>query len=189
MHGGQEGGLQQLAEWLWARPAHEHSAEEDNDETVEDLLEEITFPELGVQGRHSSSLRMTSQAVPADISLSGRLYQTAQHSALEFSGPTMSTKSLWSSWSSSPRPLQRSRAPWPMSLTLTASPLHSLPRSTSSKTLKMEEECSPPPSSTGRNGSIPLKINSESSTRGTGRAQQLVASGSRSGWLPKAQNR
>nr|BDG82430.1 P4 movement protein [Cynanchum yellow mottle-associated virus] len=180
----------QLGRQLWSMPMDHHNADDDNDEAGEELVEELYLPELEAHGKHSHLLRMTSKEVPADISRSGRLYQTAQLSVLEFSAPTMSTRSQWSSWSSSPRPLQRRQAPWPSSLIHTASHLHSLPRSTSSNSLKTEREHSPPVKSTGKSGLTPLKINSGSFTKETGTPQsQRVPSGSPFKSLFKTRNR
>lgn len=98
------GGLNAATQWLWSSPLGSHSAEDDEEETVDALLEEAQLEDEGL-ARHSYFQKTTSRAVTQDVSRSGRLYQTAQLSALEFSRPTMNIKSQWLSWSSSPRPL------------------------------------------------------------------------------------
>lgn len=97
-------GLNVATQWLWSKPLGNHSAEEDEEETVDALLEEAQLEDEGL-ARHSYFRKTTSREVPLEVSRSGRVYQTAQLSALEYSGPIMNIKSQWSSWSSSPRPL------------------------------------------------------------------------------------
>nr|UYL94428.1 MAG: putative Vpg linked protein [Chickpea chlorotic stunt virus] len=97
-------GLDAATQWLWSKPLGSHSAEDDEEETVDALQEEAQL-EDEVQAKHSYFQKITSRVVPQETSRSGRVYQTAQLSALEFSGPTMNIRSQWLSWSSSPRPL------------------------------------------------------------------------------------
>lgn len=121
-------GLSAATQWLWSKPLGNHSAEEDEEETVDALLEEAQLEDEGL-ARHSYFRKTTSREVPLEVSRSGRVYQTAQLSALEYSGPTMNIKSQWSSWSSSPRPLPPPQGRSLTSLIPTANPLRLGPTS------------------------------------------------------------
>nr|AKA60678.1 movement protein P4 [Sea celery virus A] len=99
------GAIDKISQWLWSKPLGNHSAGDDEEETADALVEEAQLEDEG-QLRHLYFQRTVSREVPQELSRSGRVNQIAQHSALEFSRPTMSIRSQWSSWSSSPRPHQ-----------------------------------------------------------------------------------
>nr|AHJ59956.1 movement protein [Suakwa aphid-borne yellows virus] len=160
------GAMQKATAWLWSKPLGLHSAEDDDEETVDALLEEAELEEQA-KARHLYSVKTISRAAPPDQSRSGRLYQRAQHSALEYSRPTMSIKSQWLSWSSSPRPLQPPQVPSLMSWTPIASLAPSNPRLINSESRRVDQEHGVLGSSTGWNGTTPQRISSESCTKGT----------------------
>ncbi|DAZ87609.1 TPA_asm: P4 protein [Kalanchoe marnieriana polerovirus] len=160
-----------FSQWLWSKPLGQHDAKEDDEEEVLVGAEELCLPEQEVQSRHLFSRKTVSREVPVEISRSGRVYQTAQHSRMEYSRPTMNIKSRWSHWSSSPRPLPNPPVPSLTSWTHTVNSHHSPPQLTNSG--------SPSPGG-GRlrrlslmapSGTTPRKISSVSSTRGTERLQ------------------
>nr|UDF37943.1 P4 [Melon aphid-borne yellows virus] len=162
--------LQRVTAWLWSKPLANHNAEDDDDETQDVLLEEAELEDAQV--KHLYSAKTISRAVPPEQSLSGRLYQRAQHSALEYSRPTMSIKSQWSSWSSSPRPLPPPQVPSLMSWTPTASLTPSNPRLINLESRRVDLEHGARSSLTGWNGTAPRKINSASHTKETGALQR-----------------
>nr|ANH21074.1 P4 [Suakwa aphid-borne yellows virus] len=165
------GAMQKATAWLWSKPLGLHSAEDDDDETVDVLLEEAELEEQA-KAKHLYSAKTISRAVPQEQSLSGRLYQTAQHSALEYSRPTMSIKSQWSSWSSSPRPLPRPPVPSLMSWTPIANLAPSNPRLINSGSPRTGPERGEQSLLTGWNGTTPPRINSESYIKETGAPQR-----------------
>lgn len=174
--------------WLWSTPLGDHHAEDDNEETADALIEEAELEE-GAQAKHSYFQRTISRAVPQEVSLSGRLYQRAQHSALEYSRPTMNIRSSWSSWSSSPRPLPPPRAPSLMSWTPTASLAPSNPRLINLESPRTDCDVGQLSRSTGWNGMTQLRTNSRSSTKGTDLPRLQAASGSPSSARSKTRNR
>ncbi|UWX31915.1 putative movement protein [Allium polerovirus A] len=161
-------GVQQCNSWLFQRPLGVHNADEDDEEEAEIGDEMVEFPELQATGRHSYFQKTVSREVPPDQSRSGRLYQSARLSQLEFSAPTMNIRSQWCRWNSSPRPLQRQQAPSLTSWMHTASPLRLLAQSTNSASPKrghdarflLEPSMESP-------GTPQMRTNSDSSTRGT----------------------
>nr|ADR74373.1 movement protein [Beet western yellows virus] len=164
-HEDKQGALSALSKWLWSRPLGQHDAEIDDDEEAEIGTEELYLPEEQVQARHSFSRRTISREVPVDQSRSGRVYQTAQHSLMEYSRPTMSIKSQWSLWSSSPRPLPRTPAPSLTSWTHTVNSVHSPPQLTNSGSRSPGGGRLQRLTSMERNGTTPLRTNSGSSTK------------------------
>nr|QNQ79288.1 putative protein P4 [Beet chlorosis virus] len=123
-HGGKHDALSALSQWLWSKPLGEHNADLDDDEEVTTGQEELLLPEEQVQAKHLFSQKTISREVPAEQSRSGRVYQTARHSLMECSRPTMSIKSRWSFWSSSPKPLPKVPVP---SLTSWTHTVNSMP--------------------------------------------------------------
>nr|BBJ35823.1 movement protein [Cucurbit aphid-borne yellows virus] len=174
--------------WLWSTPLGDHRADDDHEETADALIEEAELEEEA-QAKHSYFQRTISRAVPQEVSLSGRLYQRAQHSALEYSRPTMNIRSSWSSWSSSPRPLPPPRVPSLMSWTPTASLAPSNPRLISLESPRTDCDVGQLSRSTGWNGTTQLKTSSRSSTKGTDLPRLRVASGSPSSAKSKTRNR
>nr|AHJ59960.1 movement protein [Cucurbit aphid-borne yellows virus]AHJ59978.1 movement protein [Cucurbit aphid-borne yellows virus] len=186
--GGEISALQGATAWLWSTPLGDHRAEDDNEETADALIEEAELEEEA-QAKHLYFQRTISRAVPQEVSPSGRLYQRAQHSALEYSRPTMNIRSSWSSWSSSPRPLPPPRVPSLMSWTPTASLAPSNPRLISLESPRMDCDGGQLSRLTGWNGTTQLKTNSRSSTKEMGLPQLRVASGSPSSAKSKTRNR
>nr|AHJ59951.1 movement protein [Cucurbit aphid-borne yellows virus]AHJ59954.1 movement protein [Cucurbit aphid-borne yellows virus] len=186
--GGEISALQGATAWLWSTPLGDHRAEDDNEETADALIEEAELEEEA-QAKHLYFQRTISRAVPQEVSPSGRLYQRAQHSALEYSRPTMNIRSSWSSWSSSPRPLPPPRVPSLMSWTPTASLAPSNPRLISLESPRMDCDDGQLSRLTGWNGTTQLKTNSRSSTKEMGLPQLRVASGSPSSAKSKTRNR
>ncbi|AAY90042.1 movement protein [Chickpea chlorotic stunt virus] len=131
-------GLGAATQWLWSKPLGSHSAEDDEEETVDALQEEAQLEDEGL-ARHLCFRKTTSRVVPQEVSRSGRVYQTAQLSALEYSGPTMNIKSQWSSWSSSPRPLPPPQGRSLTSLIPTANPLRLGPTSINLESPRMDK--------------------------------------------------
>ncbi|AMQ22792.1 putative movement protein P4 [Ixeridium yellow mottle virus 1] len=159
--------LDAVTAWLWSKPLGSHSAELDEDECA-DVLQEEAELECGARARHLYSQRTVSREVPPDQSRSGRLYQRVQRSALEFSGPTMSIKSQWSNWSSSPKPLPPPQAPSLTSWTPTASLVRYSPPSINSESPRTVPRRGRLGSSTGRSGTTQQRTNSGSFTKATG---------------------
>nr|APA23060.1 movement protein [Cowpea polerovirus 1] len=157
------GGLHAATQWLWSKPLGQQVAEDDDEETVDALTEEAEIE--GGLARHLCFLKTTSREVPVEQSRSGRLYQTAQHSVLEYSRPTMSIKSQWSRWSSSPRPLPPPPGRSLTSLIPTASPRAYNPMSTNLASLEMDNAPGQGGLLTGLSGMTPRKINSGSFTK------------------------
>ncbi|AFM68946.1 P4 [Suakwa aphid-borne yellows virus] len=182
------GAMQKATAWLWSKPLGLHSAEDDDDETVDALLEEAELEEQA-KAKHSYSAKTISRAVPLEQSRSGRLYQTAQHSALEYSRPTMSIKSQWLSWSSSPRPLPRPPVPSLMSWTPIANLAPSNPRLINSVSQRVDHEHGALSSLTGWNGTTPQRISSESFTKETEVPQRRALLESPSGVKSRTRNR
>lgn len=170
------GGLQGATQWLWSKPLGNQTAEDDDDETVDALIEEAEIEE-GL-AKHLYFQKTTSREVPAGISRSGRLFQTAQHSVLEYSRPTMSIKSQWSRWSSSPRPLPPLQGRSLTSLIPIANPRVFSPTLTNSGSHGMDKEAGWAATLMGSNGTMRQKTNSGSFTRVMDPAQSLVPSGS-----------
>nr|BBO15437.1 P4 protein [Barley virus G] len=150
-------------QWLWSRQVSVDAAPEDEDDELETLQEDLESEEG--RGKHLYFRRTLSRAMPPESSPSGRLYQSAQHSVVEFSRPTMSIRSQRSLWSSSPRPLPNLKAPSLMSLIHTTSSQLSLPPSTSSQSSKVVREPLRPTKSEVEFGVTQQKTNSPSSTR------------------------
>ncbi|ABG46340.1 17K protein [Sweet potato leaf speckling virus] len=100
------GALQEVSQWLWSQPLGTPGADDVEDEVVEQL-DELHFPEDEAYAKLSYSQRTTSRAVPQEVSPSGRLFQSASLSKVEYSRPSMSIRSQTSYFSSSARPLQR----------------------------------------------------------------------------------
>nr|QBC36457.1 movement protein [Cucurbit aphid-borne yellows virus] len=174
--------------WLWSTPLGDHRAEDDNEETADALIKEAE-PEEGARVKHLYFQGTISRAVPQEVPPSGRLYQRAQHSSLEYSRPTMNIRSSWSSWSSSPRPLPPPRAPSLMSWTPTASLAPSNSRLINLESPRMDCDDGQLGKLTGWNGMMQLKTNSRSSTRGMGLPQLRAVSESPSSARSKTRNR
>lgn len=156
-HGGKHDALSALSQWLWSKPLGQHNADQDDDEEAVTGQEELFLPEEQVRARHLFSQKTISREVPAEQSRSGRVYQTARHSLMECSRPTMSIKSQWSFWSSSPRPLPKIPVP---SLTSWTHTVNSTP--------------------------FPqLLTNSGSQSPGGGRLQRLTSTGQNGTTLPR----
>jgi len=159
-------GMQEMHQWLLSRPLGSHNADDDEEETADAWLEEAQLEGEGL-ARHSCFRKTLSREVPVEQSRSGRLYQTVQHSALEFSGPTTSIKSRWLSWSSSPRP-----HPPPPGRSLTswipiASSRPSVPQLTNSGSQRMGLGRLALGCLTGKSGTPQTRTSSESYTRET----------------------
>lgn len=159
-------GLGAATQWLWLRPLGSHSAEDDEEEAVDALQEEAQLEDEG-QARHSYFRKTTSRVVPQEVSRSGRVYQTAQLSALEYLGPTMNIKSQWSSWSSSPRPLPPPQGRSLTSLIPTANPLRLGPTSINLESPRMDKGLSQRGSSTELSGTPQMRTNLEYYTKAT----------------------
>ncbi|USV27790.1 P4 [Soybean chlorotic leafroll virus] len=150
--------FQDVGEWLWSKPLGYHDDQEDNDETADALIEEAELEEG--QAKHLYYQRTISRAVPPEVSPSGRLYQRSQNSVMEYSRPSMSIKSQWSSWSSSPRPLPLPQAPSLTSWTPIANTAPSNRQLTSSESPRVAREHGELKRLTGRNGMTRPKTNS-----------------------------
>nr|AIZ77387.1 movement protein [Brassica yellows virus]AJL34497.1 movement protein [Brassica yellows virus]QBY26424.1 P4 protein [Brassica yellows virus] len=131
-HAGKQGAFSEISQWLWSKPLGQHNADQDDDEEVTTGQEELFLPEEQVRARHLFSQKTISREVPAEQSRSGRVYQTARHSLMECSRPTMSIRSQWSFWSSSPRPLPKTPVPSLTSWTRTVNSTLSPPQLTNS---------------------------------------------------------
>nr|QBC36459.1 movement protein [Cucurbit aphid-borne yellows virus] len=186
--GGEISALQGATAWLWSTPLGDHHAEDDNEETADALIKEAELKEEA-QARHLYFQGTISRAVPQEVSPSGRLFQRAQHSSLEYSRPTMNIRSSWSSWSSSPRPLPPPRAPFLMSWTPTASLAPSNPRLISLESPRMDCAGGQLSRSTGWNGTTQQKTSSRSFIKGTDLPRLRVASESPSSARSKTRNR
>nr|WBG54137.1 P4 [Beet mild yellowing virus] len=164
-HVGKRDALSALSQWLWSKPLGQHNADLDDDEEATTGQEELFLPEEQVRARHLFSQKTISREVPAEQSRSGRVYQTARHSLMECSRPTMSIRSQWSSWSSSPRPLPKIPVPSLTSWTHTVNsvPFHQL--STSSGSQSPGGGHLQRLTSTGRTGTTLPRTNSGSSTK------------------------
>nr|QIM58525.1 hypothetical protein [Cucurbit aphid-borne yellows virus] len=187
--GGEEiSALHGATAWLWSTPLGDHRAEDDNEETADALIEEAELEEEA-QAKHLYFQRTISRAVPQEVSPSGRLYQRAQHSALEYSRPTMNIKSSWSSWSSSPRPLPPPQAPSLMSWTPTASLAPSNPRLINLESPRMDCDDGQLNRLTGWNGTTQRKTNSRSFTKETDLPRLRAASEPQSSARSRTRNR
>ncbi|UKD40726.1 movement protein [Tobacco polerovirus 2] len=122
---------------LWSHPLGQHGVEVEDDEVEAGTEEaEMELEEGRATARLSSSTRTQSRMVPQELSPSGRLYQRASRFQVEFSKPTMSIRSQWSTYASSVNPLPQRRAPSLTSWTPTASLLASNPPCVSSPSPK-----------------------------------------------------
>nr|WMV94198.1 movement protein [Pepper vein yellows virus 10]WMV94205.1 movement protein [Pepper vein yellows virus 10] len=122
---------------LWSHPMGEHGGEIEEDEMEAGTEEAVMELEEGqATARLSSSTRTQSRIVPQAQSHSGRLYQRASRFQVEFSKPTMSIRSQWSTFASSVNPLPQRRAPSLTSWTPTASLIVSNPPCASSPSPK-----------------------------------------------------
>lgn len=164
-HAGKQGAFSEISQWLWSKPLGQHNAELDDDEEVTTGQEELFLPEEQVLARHLFSQKTISREVPAEQSRSGRVYQTARHSLMEYSRPTMSIKSQWSFWSSSPKPLPKIPVPSLTSWTHTVNSIHSPPQLTNSGSQSPGRGGLQRLTSTGRNGTTLPRTNSGSSTK------------------------
>nr|QBC65212.1 movement protein [Turnip yellows virus] len=164
-HGGKHDALSALSQWLWSKPLGQHSADQDDDEEATTGQEELLLPREQAQARHLFSRRTISREVPAEQSRSGRVYQTARHSLMEYSRPTMSIRSQWSFWSSSPKPLPKIPVPSLTSWTHTVNSTLSPQLSTNSGSQSPGGGRLQRLTSTEQNGTTLPRTNSESSTR------------------------
>nr|AKU41570.1 putative movement protein [Cotton leafroll dwarf virus] len=158
-------GVGKISQWLWSKPLGIHNADDDEDEEVVIGQEDAFLADQELQARHSFSRKTISREVPQDQSRSGRLYQTALLSAMECSRPTMSIRSQWSYWSSSPRPLQHPPVPSLTKWIHTVNCLPSPPRLTNSESLRTGGSSLRRLLSTDRNGTTPPRTSSESYTK------------------------
>nr|UVK78401.1 MAG: movement protein [Plant associated polerovirus 1] len=182
-------GLGGATQWLWSKPLGSHNAEDDEDEYVVSLLEEAELEDEG-RARHSYFQKTTSRAVTPEVSLSGRVYQTAQRSVLEYSRPTIAIKSQWSSWSSSPRPLPPLQVRSLTNLIPTAKPQAYNPISTSLVSRKADAGHSLPAPSTEQSGTPRTSTSSGYFTKGMDLApRQRAPSGSPSSAQLRIRNR
>nr|QJQ82514.1 movement protein [Soybean dwarf virus] len=172
--------LHEFSSWLFQRPVAHHSADEDNDDEGEIMEEEAIWPEDQARLTNSSFRRTVSMAVPRELSHSGRLYQSASHSLMEYSKPTMNIRSRVSYYSSSPRPLPPRQAPSLMSLTHTANTRKSNRFLTNSASPRAVRNDSPQELSMALNGMTPVTTNSRYITRGTESPKSQAPSRSRS---------
>nr|QIM58521.1 hypothetical protein [Cucurbit aphid-borne yellows virus] len=187
--GGEEiGALRGVTASFGSTPLGDRRADGDNEASSVALIEEAELEEE-VQAKHLYFQRTISRAVPQEVSPSGRLYQRAQHSALEYSRPTMNIRSSWFNWSSSPRPSPLPTIPSLMSWTPTASLAPSNPRLISLGSPRMDCDDGQLSKSTGWNGTMQLRTNSRSSTKGTDLPQLRAVSGSPSSARSKTRNR
>ncbi|UYP38766.1 movement protein [Chickpea leafroll virus] len=170
--------LQGATQWLWSKPLGQHLAEEDDDDEVVGLIEEQEDHEQESLAKHSCFQRTTSREVPVEQSRSGRLWQTAQLSVLEYSRPTMSTRSQMFSFSSSQRPLPPPRVPSLMNLTPIAKTRAYSPQSTNLVLPRMDNARLLPALSMDSNGTTLPRTNSASSTKGMDRPRSRDRSGS-----------
>ncbi|QFP12732.1 P4 [Ornithogalum virus 5] len=99
-------GVGQLSQSLWSQDPTRFDAVDDEEEILH-VEEQMQLQEEEALVKHSFSRRMTSRATPLEVSPSGRVFQSVQHSRQEFSKPTMSIVSHSVLWSSSPKPLPR----------------------------------------------------------------------------------
>nr|AHC97234.1 movement protein [Polerovirus IRBWH108] len=164
-HGGRQDALSDLSQWLWSKPLGQHNADLDDDEEVITGQEELFPPEEQVQARHLFSQKTILREVPAERSRSGRVYQTARHSLMEYSRPTMSIKSQWSFWSSSPKPLPKTPVPSLTSWTHTVNSTPFPQQLTNSGSQSPGKGRLQRLSSTERNGTTLPRTNSGSSTK------------------------
>nr|AHC97242.1 movement protein [Polerovirus IRTuYK132] len=164
-HAGSQDALSELSQWLWSRPLGQHNADRDDDEEVITGQEELFLPEEQVRARHLFSQKTILREVPAERSRSGRVYQTARHSLMEYSRPTMSIKSQWSFWSSSPRPLPKTPVPSLTSWTHTVNSIHFPQQLTNSGSQSPGRSRLQRLSSTEQNGTTLPRTNSGSSTK------------------------
>ncbi|AZI70941.1 ORF4 [Ullucus polerovirus 1] len=133
---GAQGDLRECSRWLLSRPLDPPGADDVEDDVLtheEDLL----CQEEDAQARHSFSQRTISRAVPQEVSPSGRLFQTARRSVMEYSRPTMNIRSQTYYYSSSARPLPPPRVPSLLNWTPIAKYHPSPPRLTSSPSPKV----------------------------------------------------
>lgn len=164
-HAGKQGAFSEISQWLWSKPLGQHNADLDDDEEVTTGQEELFLPEELVRARHLFSQKTISREVPAEQSRSGRVYQTARHSLMECSRPTMSIKSQWSFWSSSPRPLPKVPVPSLTSWTHTVNSIPFPQQSINSGSQSPGKGRLQRLTSTGRNGTTLPRTNSGSSTK------------------------
>nr|QKG32975.1 movement protein [Turnip yellows virus] len=164
-HGGKHDALSALSQWLWSKPLGQHNADQDDDEEAVTGQEELFLPEEQVRARHLFSQKTISREVPAEQSRSGRVYQTARHSLMECSRPTMSIKSQWSFWSSSPKPLPKIPVPSLTSWTHTVNSTPFPQLSTNSGSQSPVGGRLQRLTSTGQNGTTLPRTNSGSSTK------------------------
>nr|QBC65209.1 movement protein [Turnip yellows virus] len=166
-HGGKHDALSALSQWLWSKPLGQHNADQDDDEEAITGQEELFLPKEQVRARHLFSQRTISREVPAEQSRSGRVYQTARHSLMEYSRPTMSIKSQWSFWSSSLKPLPKIPVPsltsWTHTVSSTPFPQLSTSLGSQSQGGKRLQRLT----LTEQNGTMLPRTNSESSTKAT----------------------
>nr|CRL92750.1 MP [Lettuce mild yellows virus] len=175
-HAGKHDALSALSQWLWSKPLGQHNADLDDDEEVTTGQEELFLPEEQVRARHLFSQKTISREVPAEQSRSGRVYQTARHSLMECSRPTMSIKSQWSFWSSSQRPLPKVPVPSLTSWTHTVNSTPFPQQLTNSGSQSPGRGRLQRHTSTGRNGTTLPRTNSGSSTKAMVPHRQLVLS-------------
>nr|ASS36965.1 ORF4 [Brassica yellows virus] len=175
-HAGKQGAFSEISQWLWSKPLGQHNADLDDDEEVTTGQEELFLPEELVRARHLFSQKTISREVPAEQSRSGRVYQTARHSLMECSRPTMSIRSQWSFWSSSPRPLPKVPVPSLTSWTHTVNSIPFPQQSINSGSQSPGKGRLQRLTSTGRNGTTLPRTNSGSSTKAMVPHRQLVLS-------------
>lgn len=166
------GALGDVSRLLWSMPLGHHSEELDEDDEVLVGSEEAELEEDG-RARHLFSQRTTSMETPPGVSRSGRLYQRASHSVMEYSKPTRNIKSYWSTYTSSPRPLPHHTVPSLTNWIPTLSFQGSKALLTNSRSPRRDLPDSLPLLLTANNGIQGKRTNSNSGTKVTGRARSL----------------
>ncbi|QZR95590.1 movement protein [Plantago asiatica virus A] len=164
-HAGKHGALGAISQWLWSKPLGQHDAEIDDDEELITGQEELYLPEWEAEARHLFSQKTVSRETPAGQSRSGRVYQTARHSLMECSRPTMNIRSQWSYWSSSPRQVPNPPVPSLSNWTHTVNSQLFPPQLTNSESPSPGGNRLQRLSLTGRNGGTPQRTSSRSSTK------------------------
>lgn len=156
---------QGLSQWLWSKPLGQHVAEEDDEDEIETLVEDLWDEDREARCKHLYSARTRSWATAPELSSSGRIYQRVQHSALDYSQPSISIKSSWSRLSSSQRPLPPTEVPSLTKSTQHASWLPWSLHSGSSASLQVGSPSLGRGKLMGKNGSPRKKSSSTSPTK------------------------
>nr|UPP54595.1 P4 [Strawberry polerovirus 1] len=123
-----QGWLDQLSQSMWSKdPLTREQDDVDDEIETEDFEHRDMVSEESM--KLSSSLRRTSRETPLDISPSGRLYQSIQHSQMVISRPTSTTGLRVSTWNISQNPLIKHQEPLSLRWTRASQQLRLLPQS------------------------------------------------------------